>query len=72
MPNLLLPHEVQKRVRLGRSSIYSRIAAGKFPRPVALGSKRRVAWIESEIDAWVRNLPRSDAGATREETPAED
>jgi len=43
--------EVIHRVGLGKTAIYSRIRAGEFPRPVDLGGV--VAWVESEIDAWI-------------------
>ncbi|MXX71556.1 MAG: AlpA family transcriptional regulator [Gemmatimonadetes bacterium] len=48
---LRLP-EVMKRTGLSRSTIYVRLAAGRFPRPVALGM-RAVGWIEAEIEEWV-------------------
>ena len=35
--------------------MYEEIAEGKFPRPVKTG-KRGVAWVESEIDAWIERL----------------
>ncbi len=49
---LRLP-EVIARTGLSRSTIYVRVAAGRFPRPVALGA-RAVGWIEAEVDEWVR------------------
>ena len=48
---LRLP-EVMARTGLSRSTIYVRVAAGCFPRPVALGG-RAVGWIEAEIEEWV-------------------
>ena len=48
---LRLP-EVMERTGLSRSTIYVRLAAGCFPRPVALGM-RAVGWIEAEIEEWV-------------------
>ena len=49
---LRLP-EVLERTGLSRSTIYVRLAEGRFPRPVALGG-RAVGWIEAEVDEWVR------------------
>ena len=49
---LRLP-EVLERTGLSRSTIYVRLAAGCFPRPVALGG-RAVGWIEAEVDEWIR------------------
>ncbi len=48
---LRLP-EVMERTGLSRSTIYVRVAAGRFPQPVALGG-RAVGWIEAEVDEWV-------------------
>lgn len=56
---------VEQKTGLGRSFIYSEMAAGRFPRPVPLGPKA-VGWIESEIDDWIsqriaaRNAPGQD------------
>ena len=49
---LRLP-EVLERTGLSRSTIYLRLAEGRFPQPVALGG-RAVGWIEAEVDEWVR------------------
>ena len=48
---LRLP-EVKARTGLSRSTIYLRIAEGKFPPPINLG-ERSVGWVEAEIDAWI-------------------
>ena len=37
---------------LSRSTIYSRIAEGRFPAPIALGG-RAIGWLESEIQRWI-------------------
>jgi prophage regulatory protein len=44
--------EVQRRVGLGRSTIYRWMAEGKFPRPVQLGGYA-VAWAEDEVENWI-------------------
>ena len=44
--------DVLNRVGYSRSTIYQLIADGKFPKPVSLGA-RAVAWLESDIDAWI-------------------
>jgi prophage regulatory protein len=60
---LRLP-EVMARVGLKRASIYQHIAAGTFPKQIALGV-RAVGWLESEIDAWLtvrvqeRHIPKA-------------
>ncbi len=48
---LRLP-QVRARVGLSRSTIYLRMQQGEFPTPVPLGT-RAVAWLESEVDAWI-------------------
>jgi len=43
---------VKDRTGLSRSSVYEKIAAGDFPKPISLGA-RAVGWLESDIDAWI-------------------
>lgn len=43
---------VEAKVGMSCSTIYKLIAKGAFPRPVRLGDKA-VAWLESEVDAWI-------------------
>lgn len=50
---LRLP-EVIRRVGYSRPSIYRKIDRTEFPAPVQLGG-RAVAWLESEIDAWIES-----------------
>lgn len=42
-----------------KSSIYRLIALQEFPQPVRLG--RSIAFLESEIDAWIAAQPRGVA-----------
>jgi prophage regulatory protein len=46
---------VKARTGLSRSSIYLRISAGTFPKPVSLGA-RAVGWRESHINTWLSSL----------------
>jgi len=48
---LLRRAEVMDRVGLSKSTLYSRISAGTFPKPVTLGSS--VRWVEAEVEAWI-------------------
>ena len=57
---LRLPR-VQARTGLSRSTIYARVANGTFPKPVRLGA-RAVDWIESEVDAWIREQIAASRG----------
>lgn len=50
--HILRRKQVESRTGLSRSTIYDRIRAGTFPKPVSLGAKA-VGWIESEIDGWL-------------------
>lgn len=46
--------EVVRRVGISKSNIYRLIPDGKFPRPIQLGPNS-VAWLESEVSAWVND-----------------
>lgn len=52
-PPVFLPRkEVERRVGLGRSSIYQRMANKTFPEPVHDLDTGSVWWLEHEIVAW--------------------
>lgn len=59
---ILRRREVEQRTGLSRTSLYERIAAGAFPRPVNLGGGQSVGWYEHEVEAWIAALPRARAG----------
>jgi prophage regulatory protein len=42
---------VERRTGLPKATIYAKVSAGEFPKPVKLG-KRSSAWIDEEIDEW--------------------
>ena len=42
---------------LGRSSIYRKMRASSFPEPLKIGWV--VRWRESEVQAWLADLPRA-------------
>ena len=44
--------EVMDCTGLGRSTIYSYISNGQFPKTISLGD-RAVAWLESEVHEWM-------------------
>lgn len=44
--------EVEARTGLARSTLYDRMAAGTFPKPIGIGGER-VAWLQSEVEAWM-------------------
>ena len=49
---ILRRKQVEARVGLSRSTIYSRIQAGTFPAQISLGAKA-VGWIESDVSEWI-------------------
>lgn len=51
--SLIRLDQVRARTGLSRSSIYAKVSSGEFPKPIALGA-RSVAWVESEISAWIQ------------------
>jgi prophage regulatory protein len=66
-PKRLIPKKtVLERIPLSNSSLWRKINAGTFPRPVHV-STRRSMWLEDEIDAFVaaRIAERDQAAAER-------
>lgn len=61
---LIRRSEVLRLVGLSKSTLYERIAAEDFPRPVRV-SPRCVAWVEADVREWIdarvreSNQPRS-------------
>lgn len=60
---LRLP-QVKQRTALSRSSLYAKISRGEFPSPINLGG-RAVAWLESEIDGWIRDRVDASRGGVK-------
>jgi prophage regulatory protein len=58
---LRLP-DVRSRVALSRSQIYRQMKAGLFPCSYDLGA-RAVAWLESDIDAWIESRVKGNDDA---------
>ena len=54
--------EIEQRTGLKRSTIYDKMKAGTFPKPVKLGA-RAVAWPEAEVDAWMEERLSLRGGA---------
>jgi prophage regulatory protein len=46
--------DVKAKTCLSRSTIYLRMAEGKFPQQISLGS-RAVGWINSEVIDWIEH-----------------
>jgi prophage regulatory protein len=60
---LRLP-QLKTKVGLSRSSIYAAIALGRFPPPIHLGPRSR-GWLESDVEAWVRQQVESSRASVR-------
>lgn len=59
--------EVERLTGLSRTSIYSAMAEGNFPKPIKLG-KRAVGWTESSINSWIAdkiNCSRKNSISTK-------
>jgi prophage regulatory protein len=59
---ILRRRQVEARTGLSRSTIYAKLRQNQkrpsdfdpsFPRPILIGGKKAVGWVESEIDAWL-------------------
>lgn len=61
-PTLLRKNDVLRRTGLSKSTIYSLIACGQFPRQVKC-SPNVSCWVESEVSAWIES--RIEARNTR-------
>ena len=57
---LRLP-QVKETTGLSKSSIYSRIAEGTFPKQIPLGP-RLVVWVESDIQNWITEQVKASRG----------
>lgn len=59
---LLRIAEVIAMTGISQSQIYRRVAAGEFPKPVRIFGKS-VAWVESEVQAWINDTIRASREA---------
>ena len=57
---ILRKPEVLKLTGISSSQLYRSIRAGKFPRPLQLGTQAR-GWRSSEISAWLASLKPASA-----------
>lgn len=47
--------DVERRTGMATSTIYMYMEQGRFPRPIRLGEKASVAWLEHEVEAWMHD-----------------
>lgn len=59
---LLSYNQVAEILGVSRSTIIRRVKAGTMPAPIRLDSQRRVAFIASEIEEWLRSRERVTYG----------
>ena len=57
-PSILRLKDLQERIKLSRSCIYAKVAAGEFPPPMTLGP-RAVGWLESDVVSWIESCASS-------------
>ena len=63
MARILRRRAVEAQTGLSRSTLYARMSADEFPRPVRLGEKA-VGWLESDIEKWIADrVAERDAAA---------
>ncbi|MGF6211959.1 helix-turn-helix transcriptional regulator [Comamonas sp. 4034] len=62
---LLQINVVQQLTGAGRQTIYRWMDSGAFPLAVRVHGKR-IAWKESEINAWIDSRPRADLPSAKE------
>jgi predicted DNA-binding transcriptional regulator AlpA len=49
---------------MGRSQLLVAVKAGEFPQPRRLTTNgRRVAWLKSEVEAWIKSRPIASEGS---------
>ena len=51
--SVLRRHDVERVTGLPRSTIYDKMKAGEFPKPIPL-SGRSVGWLSNEIESWLK------------------
>lgn len=61
--------EVKKMVGLGTTAIYDRMKLGEFPKQVKLGLLS--VWVESEIQAWMKEQIRASRPDAANSSPHE-
>jgi prophage regulatory protein len=66
-PVFLRRGQVEARTGMSTTTLYDRMAKGKFPRPVGLGDGIGKRWIEAEVEQWMGDrIAERDAATTKE------
>jgi len=61
LPQLIRRKDIEKRLKISRSSIYAMMSQGEFPKPVRLG-RRAVGWKSTDIEKWLQDLQDGQNG----------
>lgn len=64
MQEIIRKKAVLARTGMSNTTLYARIAEGKFPKQIPLGSARIVGWLASDIDTWIDEQVRAARGET--------
>tara|TARA_R110001592_G_scaffold116354_2_gene317639 strand:+ start:6115 stop:6312 length:198 start_codon:yes stop_codon:yes gene_type:complete len=60
LPQILRRKEVEKWAGVGRSTLYSWVKEGHFPKPIKLnlkeGKSAKIGWREEDLMDWFNNL----------------
>lgn len=54
--------QVTQRTSLKKESIIRMARAGEFPQPIKLGERRRIGWIEAEVEQWIAEQIKATRG----------
>jgi prophage regulatory protein len=66
--HLLSKRAVLRQIPISSATMWRTISAGAFPKPVRIG-KRRVAWVQTEIDDWLAER-MEERGSTKLAEPS--
>ena len=65
MTEILRPKDICDRLRISRSTLYSWVAQGRFPRQVRYGV-RAVGWRSDDVERWLNSrMPADESEAAR-------
>ena len=58
-PQVLRLDQVRQATGLSKASLYRKMHAGSFPKPIKIGD-RAVGWLAAEVTEWITARPRAD------------
>lgn len=63
---LLRLRAVEEATGLSRSSLYRLIQSDVFPAPIQLTGARAVAWLQTDVDAWIQSRIAESRGEVQQ------